>query len=452
MVGTRSSHPTLVPALVLPTRTRRVRNPSPVASADQTRFVTPGNSTHTSEDLDPNTPLIVMSNQPKASSSRIPIHSPGNPFTTEREHPRSQTTEPIAHPFATTATTAPTEDPLAQAIAQLSLVLERNQDRHSDRISGSVKARKPDPFDGNDSGKLNTFLVQLELNFKARPQDFPDDESKVVFAVTYLKGTALALVEPTILEGHTESWTDDYDEFVQLLQLNFGPHDPVGDAEAKLTNLRMRNNQRISEYTVQWNQYATRTGWDEAALRHRFYAGLPSRIKDEVARNGKPTSLTQLRTLAQIIDGRYWERQAELGRERNAANRAANNTSNSGNNNQRNNSGNSNGNSGQKNNKPAQTTASGSSGAKPVAAPSNNSNSGKPPAGTLNSKLGKDGQLTTQERERRFKNNLCMFCGKAGHTAKECNKASSSAAKARAAKAVDGTAPAAAPADSSAKN
>ena len=50
-------------------------------------------------------------------------------------------------------------------------------------------------------------------------------------------------------------------------------------------------------------------------------------------------------------------------------------------------------------------------------------------------KLGKDGKLTQEERQRRFANNLCLFCGGPGHTAGACPKKTSSAAKARAAQA-----------------
>src|SRR6202040_324737 len=50
----------------------------------------------------------------------------------------------------------------------------------------------------------------------------------------------------------------------------------------------------------------------------------------------------------------------------------------------------------------------------------------------LSDKLGKDGKLTQAEHTRRFNNNLCLFCGGVGHTAKECPKSSSSAMKAKA--------------------
>src|SRR6266481_9955229 len=49
----------------------------------------------------------------------------------------------------------------------------------------------------------------------------------------------------------------------------------------------------------------------------------------------------------------------------------------------------------------------------------------------LTRKLGKDGKLTPAERQRCMENNLCLFCGKTGHLAKDCSKVPS-AAKARA--------------------
>ena len=65
-------------------------------------------------------------------------------------------------------------------------------------------------------------------------------------------------------------------------------------------------------------------------------------------------------------------------------------------------------------------------------APSNNNKSSwkkdKPKDST---KLGKNGRLTTEERERRIKEGLCLYCGEKGHVAQDCPK--SKAAKARAA-------------------
>ena len=50
---------------------------------------------------------------------------------------------------------------------------------------------------------------------------------------------------------------------------------------------------------------------------------------------------------------------------------------------------------------------------------------------SITDKLGKDGKLTPQERQRRFDNNLCMFCGGPGQSAKDCLKSLSFASKAK---------------------
>ncbi|KIJ07908.1 hypothetical protein PAXINDRAFT_18920 [Paxillus involutus ATCC 200175] len=161
-------------------------------------------------------------------------------------------------------------------------------------------------------------------------------------------------------------------------------------------------------------------GYGEGALQHHFYNGLPDRIKDEVSRIGKPRTLGELRTLSQTIDGRYWERKSEVARQTKTSgtqpstSKSNSNTSSS---------------------KPAQSSANPTT---PNA--SSSSSKGKPftpnpkPQSDLSSKLGKDGRLTAEERKHRFDLKLCMFCGNAGHMAKDCRKSSSSASKARAAK------------------
>jgi hypothetical protein len=75
--------------------------------------------------------------------------------------------------------------------------------------SQQSKVREPDPFDGTDSRKLWTWLVQCQLNFHDHPRTFDTDEVKVNYAVSYLKGTALEWAELAILvlanyiQGHS---------------------------------------------------------------------------------------------------------------------------------------------------------------------------------------------------------------------------------------------------------
>src|SRR6202030_3062690 len=197
--------------------------------------------------------------------------------------------------------------------------------------------------------------------------------------------------------------------------------DLIGESESKIENLTMKSSQRIATYIVEFNRLATIMGWDGHALRHQFYRGLPSCIKDELAGIGKPTTLRTLKALAQSIDGRYWEREEETQKEcgkqpsdrkndklQNQASSSSNNNNNNNSNNNKN-----------KNKKP------------------NSSNNGlashnpERKKTDLGEKLGQDGKLTLAERSRQFANNLCLFCGGVGHTAKDCSKAAK--AKGRAA-------------------
>ncbi|CAA7267884.1 unnamed protein product [Cyclocybe aegerita] len=121
-------------------------------------------------------------------------------------------------------------------------------------------------------------------------------------------------------------------------------------------------------------------------------------------------------------------RQNEINREKRKDN--ANGKSGTSNNNSSNNSGSSN----SKGNSAGSSSGSGSSNSKSGSNSSNNSkdkdkskskgsSSDKP--NPLADKLGADGKLKPEERERRLKGGLCLFCGKAGHVASDCRKRNS---------------------------
>lgn len=301
---------------------------------------------------------------------------------------------------------------LANAIALLAKTLQQPKDAPA----APSKVREPDQFDGQEPRKLRTFLMQLELNFNDRPTVFRQDRTKVNYALSYLKGTALEWFEPGLFGpgGRLEPlWLSDWPTFVDQLKTNFGPHDPTGEAEAELERLHMKETHRITKYNVDFARLAAQCEWGEAALRYQYYRGLPARIKDEISRVGKPTLLSGLRKLAQDIDGRYHERRSEISRETPKPAKPDSSKPAS-----------------EQQNKPASSTSQKSSDKKPdhsERAASNKSTNARPPAPAsrspeLQGKLGKDGKLTQEERQRRFDNKLCMFCGGTGHIAKDCNK------------------------------
>ena len=209
----------------------------------------------------------------------------------------------------------------------------------------------------------------------------------------------------------------------------------------------MNPDKPIAEYMTKFREYKAFLKWHDSAFHYQFHRGLASRIKNHLVFREKTKTLEELMTAAQEADIRHWERQREIQREKArkpppahnppksapSGNTSGTPANHSGSNNQGRGS---NRNQGRQYNPAPKPSSSGSS--------SNHSsnNSGNSSSTFLSGKLGKDGKLTPEERQRRFDNKLCMFCAKPGHVAKDCKKATSSAAKARAA-----SAPVSAPAE-----
>ena len=116
--------------------------------------------------------------------------------------------------------------------------------------------------------------------------------TKVNFALSYLRGTALEYFEPSILNSDDfPAWMDNWSAFVRTLRVQFGPVDPTADAEDGIDNLKMQENQHIVKYNVEFNRLSICTSWDEGVLRHRYHSGLAERIKDIMGQQGKPATL-----------------------------------------------------------------------------------------------------------------------------------------------------------------
>ena len=261
-----------------------------------------------------------------------------------------------------------------------------NAQRNSESSLSCTHVREPDTFDGTDPKKLHAFLVQCELNFQDRRRAFNTDRAKVTFTQSYLKGMALEWFEPNLLGTlnvyDRPLWMDNWREFVTELQLQFGPHDPIGDAEHQLDNLRMNDTQQIVHYIIEFNRLASQLkGYGDAALHHKFYTDLPDHVEDEICRVGKPRQLEDLRSLTQSIDARYWERKEEVAHQTKTS---PGNSSNNGNNNT--------------SNKSDKKASSSGNSPQPANSPSSSKgkNTSKP---DIAEKLGKDGKLTPDERK-----------------------------------------------------
>ena len=62
----------------------------------------------------------------------------------------------------------------------------------------------PDTFDGSNPEDLRAFILQCQITFNSYPHQYSTDTTKVFFAISYLKKTALEWFEQGVLEDNPE--------------------------------------------------------------------------------------------------------------------------------------------------------------------------------------------------------------------------------------------------------
>jgi hypothetical protein len=189
----------------------------------------------------------------------------------------------------------------------------------TDGDSRGLNVAKPDLFYG-ERRKFEAFITQLQLNFLSDTRRFQDEQDRVIFAETFLRGPALDWFKPVLDDRLNNgnrcrpetttlfTWTG----FVAGLKRMYGDVDERRTAERKLEGLRQSAS--VANYAATFQQYTPRIGWNQEALVAQFRQGLKSDIKDMLVHH-----LTLLTTLNGFInlciklDQRVIERRYEKG-------------------------------------------------------------------------------------------------------------------------------------------
>ena len=171
--------------------------------------------------------------------------------------------------------------------------------------------------------------------------------------------------------------------FHMELEANFGTFDLVREAEAEIKTLVMAEGSHSAIYFMEFNRLASRIQWDDHALLRQAYKGLACHIKNEMVHHDQPITLLDFHKLVQAINYHYWEWKAEIMRKANPTSKV-------------------------------DPKGDLKSTRNPKAAPKGKAPENLKSGLDLTGKLGKDGKLTLQERQRHMDNSLCLFCGKTG--------------------------------------
>ncbi len=224
--------------------------------------------------------------------------------------------------------------------------------------SVSPRLAFPERFDG-DSTKCKGFLLQCSLFVNQQPSLYPTESSRIAFVCTLLTGKAL--------DWATAVWRTDgsafptFDSFLHHFREVF-EHPAEGRGAGEQLLAFSQGRKTAADYALSFRTLAAQTTWVEDTLKLLFRRGLNAELQSELACRDEGRTLSQFIELTIHIDNLIRARRTVRSAPR---------------------------------------------------SPPRSQNAGEP------MQLGFT-PLTPQERERRMQNQLCLYCGQAGHMRNTC--------------------------------
>jgi hypothetical protein len=240
----------------------------------------------------------------------------------------------------------------------------------------------PEPFSGNRR-QARQFMMQCQIKFSGEPEKFQSEQQKVLYAASRLRSVAFDWIMPFLARAE-ETPTDpplcltSFSAFRESFLLMFDDPERKTTAERQLFSLR-QGNRSVAATAAEFQRLSLEAGFPEAGAFRLFYNCLNNDIKDELFRLDRPENFLAYVHQAIAVEGRLRERRSErhFGSDQRPAR-----------------------------NRPSAPTSS--DGAAPMQ------------IDALQPAQSKPTKLTPEERARRFRENLCLYCGNAGHVVTDC--------------------------------
>ena len=255
---------------------------------------------------------------------------------------------------------------------------------YENSASPDTPCQQPDFFDGSRH-KTKVFTSQLKLYFLAKKSQFPDYISKITYACSLLREEAFSWFQ-TLQEDPTSPFPSNfqnYANFEEMLTSHFGDGNTREMAEKNILNLRQSTS--VSEYANKFKLLSAQVDWNDSALCCHFYRGLKDRIKDEITKFERPKILKDLIDISIRIDNRLYERFLE------------------------------------KKSPSSEPRYQGSLSPQVFIPQASTTVQDPSPMEIDNLKKSRFTKLTAEEKERRRRLGLCMYCSGSGHTVATCH-------------------------------
>lgn len=260
-------------------------------------------------------------------------------------------------------------------------------------MSRAPLGREPKPF-GGQREHLELFLDHLRLIFALQPHRFPTDKQRVLYTASYLEGAAFSWFQP-LLTKDDENLLSDFKKFAEALVQTFGDAFLAENAEDRLLDLKQTTS--VANFSSEFRRLAAHVRINEEGLVALFRRGLKPQIQDELAKiRERFTTVNAMSETAIRIDQRFFARK-QIARSAHGA--------------------------------PFRFVPQGGSSRfvphanrpsarETVSAPSRPFE--RDPNAMEIGSATRYKPLTTEEREHRIRQHLCLYCGKDGHVAKSC--------------------------------
>ena len=231
----------------------------------------------------------------------------------------------------------------------------------------------PEKYDGKRH-LFRQFINSVKLHFSISPGRFVTDVSKTGFVASLLRGPALDWITPYLEQN--DAMLSSWDSFESKFKAMFDDPHRAKTAVSKLTQLR-QGRRPVVAYAAEFRRVVMDADFDNNAQVYWFRAGLSDAILDELTHTSAKSMLDDFIAQCVLIDTRLREREVERSRR-----------------------------------------------SRPTIMPSSSRSS----AGSTSDAMVLDstststrrGPLSAEERKRRLENDLCLYCGRAGHRKGAC--------------------------------
>jgi len=242
-------------------------------------------------------------------------------------------------------------------------------------------------FNG-DSAKLKGFLAYVGLAIALRPEYFTNDPLKVAYTITLLRDEAMDWAADLMNENNPV--LDDFNAFIELMKDRFSDVDAVFNCNQALMHIKQKAYGKVTDYNNEFRRLSEKTDWNEFALMDVYIEGLLPRLQERViSLFPPPAKLSELMRITNRIDH-------QMTRFATINNYNSRNNSNN-NNNSRNNR-------------------------KYFRFNSSNNRNANSNSFFKSNNDSNYSHLSPEERARRIKEGLCLYCGQSGHKLINCPK------------------------------